>query len=181
MSNNPRSRISNKIVHKNPWFVVKDETYIKPDGSKGEYYVVDTQGDSVFVIALTNNNEVYLIKQHRYPTNMYSWEIIGGRSDGEHPLRAARRELREETGLVAGSWKKIGRFQVMNGICNEFGHVYVARKLRQTKFDKKEEEGIIRVVRVPFDKAIKMIKTGKISDGQSINALMLASLKFSEI
>ena len=169
-----RKKLSSKIVHKNPWFHVRHDKVINPTGKKGDYFVVVTP-PSVFIVALDDRKRVYLIEQHRYPTSMYSVEIPGGRSDGDKPLIGAKRELQEETGLVAKSWKLIGKFQAANGLMSEIGYVYLAQGLTQTTENHQAEEGIVKVTKVPFKKVLKMIKDGQITDGQTITAIHFAS------
>jgi len=71
----------------------------------------------------------------------------------------------------------VGRFQVVNGFSNEFGHIYIAQGLVQTPDNRKEEEGITQVKKVPFKKILRMIAREEISDGQSMNALIRAAMK----
>ncbi len=169
-----RKKLTEKIVHKNPWFHVRHDKVVRTDGEKGDYFVVVTP-PSVFVVALDQTQRVYLIEQHRYPTSRYSVEIPGGRSDGDKPLVAAKRELQEETGLVAKSWKLIGKFQAANGLMSEIGFVYLAQDLTQTGYNHQQEEGIVKVTTTPFKKVLKMIKDGQITDGQTITAIHFAS------
>ncbi len=176
MSKNPWKKLNTKIVHKNPWFQIRKDDVIRPDGEKGSYSFMETGGPSVFIVPITPENEIYMIGLHRYPTDMYSLEIPAGNSDGEAPLLAAKRELQEETGFKAESWENIGQFQVMNGVCSEMGHIYLARDLVQTEDNSQKEEGIREMKKVPSTKIPSFIQSGKINDGQSIIALTKAFL-----
>lgn len=170
---NPWKKLSSKIVHQNPWFYVRKDAVIRPSGKRGEYNVVVTP-KSVFIVAINEKKEVYLVGMFRYTTGMYSLEIPAGSSDGERPLLAAKRELKEEAGLTAKSWKLIGTFQVANGLLSEMGYVYLAQKLTEVPENEQSEEGIEEVLRVPFEKVLQMIADGKINDGQTITAVALA-------
>jgi 8-oxo-dGTP pyrophosphatase MutT (NUDIX family) len=173
---NPWKAISSKTVHKNPWFSVREDDVIRPDGSKGVYNVVVSPG-AAFIVAIDNDKLIYFIGQYRYPTNMYSIEIPAGSIDKQSPLIAAKRELKEETGLVAKHWKKLGTFQTANGMMSELSYVYMANGLTQTNDNEQSEEGIQELRKIPIEEALDLIKTGDITDGQSIAALMMAALE----
>lgn len=95
-------KLDSKIVHKNPWYQVREDEVIMPDGNEGKYYLVDNL-NSVAVIAEDKDRKIYLVGQTRYPVgNIYSWEIVtGGMKKGKFSLAAAKQELEEEVGLVA--------------------------------------------------------------------------------
>jgi 8-oxo-dGTP pyrophosphatase MutT (NUDIX family) len=173
---NPWKTLSSKIVHKNPWWQVYEDTVIRPDGKPGKYYILDTYHTSVLVVALDEDNAVYLTEQFRYPTKMLSIELPGGSSDGQAPIKAAKRELWEETGLKASHWKQVGTFQNMNGVSSEMTVVFIAKKLTYTGKDKAQEEGISSIQKVPLKKVFNMIRAGVITDGQSIAAFTQAKL-----
>lgn len=170
----PWTKLSSKIAYKNPWIKIREDQVIKPNGKKGLYGVILTP-PAVFVIPITAKNETYIIKLFRYPTQMYSWEVPAGSSDGENILRAAKRELQEETGLLADKWTKAGEFQSFNGCANEISHTFIAKDLKKTKKNRIKEEGIIEIKKVSFKQIFKMIKTGELNDAQSITAIIQAA------
>lgn len=172
---NPWKTLASEVVHKNRWYSVRKDTVIMPNGEQGEYNVIDHE-DAVFIVALDEGNQVYLIGLYRYPTNMYSLEIPAGASDGEDPLVAAKRELQEETGLAAKEWKLLGRLQSANGFLNEFAHIFLASDIRTVGAHEQEAEGITMLKKVPFEKALSMIRSGEITDSQSVAAITLAGM-----
>ncbi len=87
---------------------------------------------AIMIVAVTSDNEAYLIGQHRYTTNMFSWEIPGGGYEGGDKIEEAKRELLEEAGLVSDEWEKLGSFQVMNGSADHFAEVFLAKNVRQS-------------------------------------------------
>jgi len=176
MSINKWKRLSSRVVYKTPWFKVREDSVITPSGNKGTYSVI-MQRQSVFIVAVTEENEVYLIDLYRYTTAMGSLEVPGGGIEPkEIPLQAAKRELQEETGLQAKRWKEIGLIQLENGKSDAIGHVFVAKTLRKTDSDERREEGIDNIKIVPYQNVLRMIARGKITDSISISALTKGAL-----
>lgn len=169
-------RVSSKIVHQNPWYYIRQDAVVKPNGALGEYFVVVSH-PSVIIVACDRKNCVCIIRQHRYPTNQISLEVPVGGSDGQPPLIAARRELQEETGFIAKKWQRIGQLQTAGGFLSEIMHVYLATELQQTKKHNKTEEGIQSVRMIPLHQTLRMVKLGKITSSQTASALLLAALE----
>ncbi|MBD7982558.1 NUDIX domain-containing protein [Oerskovia merdavium] len=192
----PWTTQSTRTVYENPWIRVREDQVVRPDGAPGIYGVVEMRWPSVFVVALTDADEVVLVTQHRYATGSVSIEVPAGATDGEDPLVAARRELLEETGLRAREWVHVGGMDALNGVANAPEHVFVARGLTgfppvadargadagagdrdgRAPSAAQAEEGISRVEVLPFGQVLGMVADGRIRDGESIAALALAGL-----
>ncbi|MDB5175474.1 MAG: hydrolase [Candidatus Saccharibacteria bacterium] len=172
---NPWKTLTSEVVHRNRWYSVRKDTVIMPSGEQGEYNVID-HDDAVFIVALDDDMQIYLIGLYRYPTDMYSLEVPAGGSDGEDPLTAAKRELQEETGLLAKDWKLLSKLQSANGFLNEFAHIFLATGLQVTDDHKQAAEGITELQKIPLKTTLSMIQSGEITDCQSIAAICLAAL-----
>lgn len=172
---NPWKRISGRRVYENPWIKVREDQVISPTGKLGIYGVVEARV-ATGVVALTSADEVYLVGQYRYPTDIYSWEIPeGGGDDGEAPLATAQRELREETGLIATRWEQLGgEVHVSNCFTNERAYLYLARELVEGSSQPDDTE-VLQIKKIPFIECVRMVETGEIVDGLTVIAILRAA------
>src|SRR6478672_594931 len=142
-----------RVVYENPWIRVREDAVTRPDGGDGIFGVVEVQRPAVFVVALTDDDELVLVTIDRHTVGT-SVEVPAGGTDGEDPLAAARREHAEETGLVARDWREIGTMNALNGVCRAPEVVYLATGLARVPgapaSAARAEEGIRGVRRVPF-------------------------------
>lgn len=173
---NPWLTLSSKRVYDNPWITVREDEVVRPDGEPGIYGVVHYKNVAVGVLAIEDAH-VYLVGQYRYPLQSYSWEIPeGGCPEGEEPLAAAQRELKEETGLEAARWRMLGEAHLSNSVADEYAVWFLATELVTGE---RQPEGTERlsVRRVPLREALGMALDGRISDALSILALTSYALK----
>lgn len=168
---NPWKTLSSQIVYSNSWIQVREDQVVRPDGKPGVYGVVQTR-IATGVVALTPEEEIYLVGQYRYPMECYSWEIVEGGSDpGEAPLSAAKRELLEEAGLKAETWEQLGpEFHLSNCHSNERAFIYLARNLSQFSPcpDGCEE---LQIRKLPLTEVFGMADSGEIKDALTLIAL----------
>ena len=162
-------KIKSKTVHKNPWWNLFEDDVVKPSGGKGKYFLVNIP-DAVVVIAENEKEEIYLVGQTRYAIgNIYSWEFVGGGSDGQTSLQAAKKELQEEAGLLAKTWIKLGYSYPDNSISTQKTVFYLARDLKKIKATPEETEDI-KVKKVSLERIIEMIESDKIVHNNTIVA-----------
>ncbi len=128
------------------------------------------------VAALTENREVYLVRQFRYAFGKELLEIPAGKLEpGEEPLDAARRELREECGIQAERFVDLQPIYPTVGYDNEIIYAYLATGLRETKADPDPDE-FLDIIKMPLDEAVDMIFRGEILDGKTVAALLKVKL-----
>ncbi|RYF99145.1 MAG: NUDIX hydrolase, partial [Chitinophagaceae bacterium] len=118
---NPWQVLSEQEVYDNRWINVTAYDVINPGGGKGIYGKVHFKNLAIGIIVLDEEMNTYLVGQYRFATNMYSWEIPegGGPLDAD-PLDSAKRELLEETGLVAHQWTVLLKMHLSNSVTDEY-------------------------------------------------------------
>jgi 8-oxo-dGTP pyrophosphatase MutT (NUDIX family) len=169
---NPWKTLSSRAVYENPWIDVREDRVIRPDGLPGIYGVVHFKNRAVGVLPVDRDGAIWLVGQHRYPLDAYSWEIPeGGCPETESPEETARRELREETGLVAGRLELVATSHLSNSVSDELGYVFRATELVEGS-DEQEGTERIAVRRVPWEEAWRMYKSGQITDSLSVIAIL---------
>ena len=167
---------SSEVKYKNPWIEIREDQVIRPDGEDGIYGVVDMK-HGVSVLALDEDDCVYLTDEFQYAIGEQSLEVVsGGVDQNEDSLMAAKRELKEEAGIEAKEWIDLGKVNPFTSVINSSATIYLARKLN---FTSKHQDGTetLKIVRVKFDEAVNMVMSGKITHAQSC-VLILKAVKY---
>ncbi len=171
-SYNPWTTLSSKEVYDNKWISVREDQIVNPSGGKGIYGVVHFKSSAVGIIPLDDDGNTWLVGQYRYALNEYSWEIPeGGVSFGKDMPEGAKRELREEAGIIAGDWRDILHLAVSNSVTDQRAIIYLARKLSFVRA-KPEETEALQIKKVPFSEAFQMVMDGTITDTMSVAAIL---------
>ena len=176
---NPWIILDQKDVYENPWIRLTEYQVINPSGGKGIYGKVHFKHIAVGIIPLDSEWNTWLVGQYRFPLNQYSWEIPegGGRMD-EDPLDAAKRELLEETGLVAREWTKILTMHLSNSVSDELSVIYLARDIEMQKSAPEETEQLV-IRKLRFEEVTDMMRKGKITDSMSVASIQQIQLMIS--
>ena len=172
IEDNPWKIISGTEIYDNPWIKLTAYDVINPSGGKGIYGKVHFKNHAVGVVALDKNNELFLVGQYRFPLERYSWEIPeGGCPLKEAPLEAAKRELLEETGLVASHWVELLKMDLSNSVSDESATVYLATGLSQKEAAPEPTEKL-RIIKRSFSEVFDYVMQGKITDSMSVAAIL---------
>lgn len=173
-SQRPFKTESSRIAWSCPWYRVRQDEIITPDGRPGVYNVIE-KADAVWIVPVTSSGQIALVHQYRYTVDDWCWEVPAGSvKEGQSLAETAREELWEEVGGVADSLAYIGRFYLANGICNEVGHIYLATGVTLGEPHHEAAE-VMSVHLKSIADALAMAKSGQISDGPTALALLLCA------
>ncbi len=176
-------KINSKLVYCNPWIRIHEDTVFKPDGKKGIYAFLEKPAGN-FIVALDKDNSIYFIKEYRYPLQKNILQLPAGVIDSADIVGQAKKELFEETGIVAKKWKKIGSFYVAPGHETTYINVFLATELNLTGLktgNQENDEAIQEVIKISRSKLEQMILGSKIECGITLAALNLFFLKYKKI
>ena len=153
----------------------RDEALL-PNGNTALREVIEHPG-GVCVAAITENDEVLMVRQFRYPYSEVVLEIPAGKRDSadENPLECGKRELREETGATAANFIPLGELYPSPGYCGEVIWLYAASGLSFGNQDTDEDE-FLEVEKIPLKKAVEMIMNGEIKDAKTQAAILKLNL-----
>lgn len=173
--------LSSEVHYDNPWIKVSEYQVINPSGNQGIYGKVHFKNLAVGIVPIDEKGNIYLVGQFRYTLGKYSIEIPEGGSLGnQDPLVAAKRELEEETGIIAGSWEHILTMHLSNSVTDEKAIVYLASDLNFGNPKPEDTEKIDQIC-VPLDKACQMVLNHEITDSMSVSGILFAKMRSLQI
>lgn len=179
MENNgsPWKSLSSKTIYDNPWIEVVEHQIINPGGGKGIYGKVHYKNIAVGIIPIDDDGYTWVVGQHRFTLDEFSWEIPeGGSPKGEDLIETAKRELKEETGLTAESYELILNMHTSNSVCDELAVIFIARGISKGEASPEESEADLKLKRIPFEELYKMVMNGEITDSLSVAGVLKAKL-----
>ena len=159
--------------YKNDYFQVLEDEVIRPDQLPGMYSTILLK-PGVSVLALDDEQNVYLTSEYRYAIERESIEVVSGGLDGdESTLVSARRELREEVGIEASEWTSLGVVDPLTSIVRSPAELFLARGLTFAE-PQHESTEIIRIVKVQLSEAVEMVMDSEITHGPSAVLILKA-------
>ena len=163
--------ISSETIFKGRIITLKNDEVELPDGKNAQREFVEHPG-GVCVVPLTNNNEILMVRQFRYPYKEVVLEIPAGKKDpGEDPLTTGKRELKEETGATAQEYIDLGQLYPSPGYCGEIIWMYGAKGLTFGEVSPDQDE-FLEVEKVPLETVVEMIMNGQIKDAKIQSAIL---------
>jgi 8-oxo-dGTP pyrophosphatase MutT (NUDIX family) len=179
-SENPWKTLRTELKYENPWIKVTESQVLNPAGNPGIYGKVHFKNTAIGIIPLDDELNTWLVGQYRYVLNQYSWEIPeGGGKLGIPPLESAKRELMEETGIVATQWDHIMEVHLSNSVSDELGLIYIARNLRFEEACPEDNEQL-QVKKLPFSEVVEMVMRGEITDALAVSGILKANMLLSK-
>lgn len=176
-NNGPWQITARRTAFENPWIKIDDHKVIHPDNSPGEYGVVRFKNLAIGVLPINDEGYTWLVGQHRFPHDAYSWELPeGGGPVGIDPAQSARRELEEETGLRASNWEELCRFDISNSVTDEKAVCFLAWGLSAGAASPEPSEAL-KLKKVRFNELLDMVVSGKITDSLTIVMTLTAHTK----
>jgi len=166
-------RLNRTQIYKSKWINLYTDRVQMPSGKIIEkYHILDYPNESIVVLLTNDKNEICFIKSLRYTTQKIQWELpSGGIEKGEDALKAAKREVIEETGFKTKTLKLHYSFYPSNGMSNQIVHIIIGKvaNSKQVSFDTDE---ISAVHWLSLDKVKKLIANKKILCGISLTAIL---------
>lgn len=174
---NPWQVRQRTCIYDNPWITVTHHDVLTPQGQPGIYGTVHFKNHAIGILPLDADGYTWLVGQYRFPLQRYSWEIPeGGAPLGSDPLAGAKRELREETGLEARTWRKLLEMDLSNAVSDERATAYLATDIRVVGSPEPDPTEALCLRRLAFDEACNMVANGLITDALSVATILKVQL-----
>lgn len=176
---NPWTILASNPIYENPWIAVTEHKVLNPAGNPGIYGTVHFKNQAVGVVPY-EDGYIWMVGQYRFPLEKFYWEIPeGGGPHGEDPADTARRELQEETGLIAHKVEPLIQMHLSNSVSDEWGIVYLATRLERGEASPEETEEL-QIRKMTLEEVYEEVEAGRITDSLTVGAiykLMLMKLK----
>jgi 8-oxo-dGTP pyrophosphatase MutT (NUDIX family) len=179
-TNNPWKTLASTEIYDNNWISLKEHQVINPNGGEGIYGEVHFKNYAIGILPLDENHNTWIVGQYRYPIKAYSWEIIeGGGALGVDPVESAKRELAEESGIIANRFTEIQRMHLSNSVSDELAIIYLAQDLQMGESSPEETEELV-IRKLHFNDAYQMVIDGTITDSMSVAAILKVKILIQE-
>ena len=172
----PWTTLKEELRYRSPWIEVSQHEVIDPGGRNGIYGVIHFVNLAIGIVPIDEDLNTWIVGQYRYPTQRYSWEIPegGGRRDIP-PVESAKRELREEAGIMAQHWSELLRMDLSNSASDEHAIIYLAQGLTLHDPEPEHDEELA-LRKLPFEELYQLVMRGEILDSLTVAAVMKVKL-----
>ena len=163
-------------LYKGKVFRLSKERLTLPNGVTAELEIIRHPGAAA-IVPLLDDHRVVMIKQYRHAVGQFIWEVPAGTlNPGESPIECARRELPEEVGYRAHSFRALGEIFPVPGYSDEHIHIFLATGLTPSRQNLDADE-VLDVKPIPLEETLEMTTRGEIRDAKTIIALFFTALK----
>jgi len=169
----PFEFISSEVLLKGRVFKIRRDTLKAPDGREAKYDIIE-HGGSVVIVPIDNDGNLLFVRQYRHAAGLDLLELPAGTRNEEEPYEeCAAREIREETGMEAGTLQRVGDFYLAPGYSSEFMAVFLATELKPNPLPGDEDE-FLQLEKIPVKDVEAMFARGDAPDAKSLAAWLLA-------
>jgi 8-oxo-dGTP pyrophosphatase MutT (NUDIX family) len=169
----PFELLRSEILMNGRAFTIRRDTMKTPDGHETKFDIVE-HGGSVIIIPMDADGNLLFVRQYRHAAGMDLLELPAGTRDGNEPFEeCAAREIREETGMEAGTLIHVGSFYLAPGYSTEYMGVFLATDLKHNPLEADDDE-FLSVEKIPIKEAVQMAERGDMPDAKSLAALLMA-------
>ena len=166
--------ISSETIYEGVIFTVRKASAELEDGSVARRDIILHSG-GVCVIPVTENNEIFMVRQYRYPFHEITCEIPAGKLNyGENHAECGKRELLEETGFTCSEYIYLGEMYPTPAYNSEITHMYLAKGLEYKKQNLDDDE-FLDVIKIPLEKAVEMVMKNELKDGKTQLVILKAA------
>ena len=172
--------ISEELKYEGPRFNVVRKKYVRENGVEVIRDIVNP-GEAAVILPITENDEVVFVSQMRESIGKISLELPAGRVDpGEKPIQTAKRELEEETGIIAENIEHMITLYPSTGYTSEKVHIFLARNFKKGHMRLDSTEEILSNQKIPIKKCLEKVKSGELENASQLIALLLYHIKYMD-
>ena len=169
----PFELLRSETLMKGRAFTIRRDYLKTPDGRETKFDIVE-HGGSVIIIPIDKDGDLLFVRQYRHAAGMDLLELPAGTRDGDEPFEeCAAREIREETGMEAGTLKHVGSFYLAPGYSTEYMGVFLATDLKHNPLEADDDE-FLSVEKISVKEAFALAERGDMPDAKSLAALLMA-------
>lgn len=169
----PFELLRSETLMKGRAFTIRRDYLKTPDGRETRFEIVE-HGGSVIILPVDGDGNLLFVRQYRHAAGLDLLELPAGTRDGDEPFEdCAAREIREETGMEAGTLKHVGSFYLAPGYSTEYMGVFLATDLKHNPLEADDDE-FLSVEKIPVKEAFNMAERGDMPDAKSLAALLMA-------